>query len=159
MASLTISGKDLSNIITSDDILGKDVIDRGGVFVGVVEKVFIDPKTLDFVGVSLDKGFLKKGLVLGKDYIDRIAEHAVFLNTGIAYELRGKEVFDIDGVKIGKVVEIILQGNKNILQAIIVKSGIFRSEITIPINFIGTLGYNIILSVNKKDFVEQKLDE
>ena len=69
MPQKSISGKDLNEAVTSDDILGKDVIDADGKFIGVTEKVFIHPNNLDFIGIEVDKGFLRKGLSIGKDYI------------------------------------------------------------------------------------------
>ena len=65
----SISGKDLDEAVTSDDILGKDIIDVDGKLIGVTEKVFIHPNSLDFIGIEVDKGFLRKGFSIGKDYI------------------------------------------------------------------------------------------
>ena len=59
MSQKSIALKLLDKAITSDDLLGKDVIDLGGKFIGISEKVLIDPDSLDFIGIGVDKGFGK----------------------------------------------------------------------------------------------------
>ena len=153
MSKKSIFGKNLERSITSDDILGKDVIDVDGKFIGVVEKVLIDPIDLDFIGIEVDKGFLKRGLSIGKSYIDKISDRAVFLKIKLVYEIKGMSVFDNIGEKIGKVSEIEVYGFKNKIKKIYVRRGIKR-RLEIPYQFIETIGYNIILSVNKKTLLE-----
>src|SRR3990167_7840081 len=70
MQEKSISGKRINKSITSEDILGKDVIDAEGGFIGVAEKIFIDPEPMDFIGISVDKGLIRSGLTIGKNYID-----------------------------------------------------------------------------------------
>src|SRR3989344_8029989 len=96
--------------ITTDDMLGKEVIDTAGAFLGVVDKVFIDPKKVSIMGISIDKGFLKKGFHLGKEYIREITPHAVFLNIRPSLTLKGLWVFDVQGRKLGKVIEVSTEG-------------------------------------------------
>lgn len=152
MSQRSISSKDLDEAITSDDILGKEVIDAEGRFIGVAEKVFIHPNTLDFIGISIDKGFLKKGLSIGKNYIERVATHAVFLNIRVAFELKGMEVFDKNGKLLGKVTGIELEGSLNKIQQLHV-SGIFEKSLSIPQNLIDNIGYNVLLNVTKEELI------
>ena len=70
----SISGKDLNEAVTSDDVLGKEVIDADGRFIGITEKVFIHPKELEFMGISVDKGFLKKGLSIASMAINLVCK-------------------------------------------------------------------------------------
>ena len=154
MSKRSISGKNLDRSITSDDILGKEVIDIDGRFIGVVEKVLIDPIDLEFVGIEVDKGFLKRGLSVGKNYIDKISDLAVFLKIRVIYEIKGMIVFDKMGAKIGTVSDIELQGEKNKLKRIYIRRGLIEKDLEAPIDFIDTMGHNIILSVNKKKLLE-----
>ena len=147
MSQRSISGKDLNEAVTSDDVLGKDVIDADGKFIGVAEKVFIHPIGLDFMGIEVDKGFLKKGLSIGKDYIERIAKHAVFLNIRVAFEMRGMNVFSKIGETIGKVSDVELIGYKNEIKAIHVKAN--GKDALIPLSFIERVGEGVFLSVSK----------
>jgi len=160
MPQKVISGKDLSKTINSEDILGKEVIDFDGNFIGVVDKVLIDPKLLDFVGISIDKGLLKKGLTIGKNYINKITTHAVFLKIKVAFEAKGKIVFDRDGRKVGIVSSIELNGNKNNIVNIIVRptlaSLILKKEIRIPAIYIENVGENVMLNVSRENLFQKK---
>ena len=153
----TISGRDLSKTITSEDLLGKEVIDFDGSFIGVVEKVLIDPYKLDFVGISIDKGFLRKGFTLGKGYIHKITPHAVFLKIKVSYDVKGKLVFDSDGELVGTVTSIDLYGSKNKIVNIIVRPNIFaKKEIVIPAGHLKDIGENVMLNVTKNKLKESK---
>ena len=138
---------------TSDDVLGKDVIDSTGEFLGVVDKIYIDPNKVEIIGISIDKGFLKKGLEVGKDYIERIAAHAIFLRIKPHYQLKGKIVFDIKGEKIGKVADIILNNNKNELVSLLVKTTF--KKINITANLIDKIGDNILLNIEKVNILNK----
>ena len=141
------------DVITSDDPLGKDVVDPEGRFIGVVEKVLIDPKTLDLMGIDIDKGFFKKGHSLGKSYVSHVTPYAVFLSVQVAYELKGKLVFDKDGRELGAVVDVTLIGGKNNVREIIVKRGFFGKKITIPHEYIKMKGENVILNLTEEKIV------
>ncbi|MEK6893965.1 MAG: PRC-barrel domain-containing protein [Nanoarchaeota archaeon] len=155
MPQKSISGRDLSKTLTSEDLLGKEVIDFDGTFIGVVEKVLIDPSELDFVGISIDKGFLRKGLTIGRNYINNITDHAVFLKIRVSYEVKGKIVFDKEGKVIGRVSSIELYENKNQIVNLIVRPSFFsffsKNEIAIPATYIKEIGENVMLSVRIKD--------
>jgi len=145
----SISGKDLDEAVTSDDILGKDVIDVDGKFIGVTEKVFIHPNSLDFIGIEVDKGFLRKGFSIGKDYIERIAKNAVFLNVKVAFEMRGMDVFSSLGEKIGKVSDVELVGNKNEIKTIHVKTE--GKDFIVPRNFVDKIEHGVFLNIKKSE--------
>lgn len=152
MSSKDTFGKNLEGSITSDDILGKEVIDIDGSFIGIVEKVFFDKKELDFIGIAIDKGILSKGLTIGKGFIERVAEHAVFLNISVAYEIKGMIVFDKEGKKIGIVNKVNLKGTSNEIDFLEVKMGIGKS-INIPAGYILSIGNNVFLKIDKKDIL------
>lgn len=159
MQQKSISGKAISKAITTEDILGKDVIDAEGAFIGVAEKVFIDPKILDFIGISVDKGLIRSGLTIGKSYIDKIADHAIFLKIRVVYDIKGKLVFDKDGKKVGTVSSIDLRGGKNKIKNIYLKPNFrlffFREKIVIPEEYIANIGENVILNVTISDLTKK----
>ncbi len=142
--------EELHGSITSDDILGKDVIDPAGEFLGIVEQVHIDPSNLDTLGVSIDKGIFKKGLVIGKQYIDRITSHAVFLNIRPAFNLRGMTVYDVEGARVGTVTQIGLVGHTNNLNEIVIKVGFMKKPIHVPAEYVARVGHHVFLNVPKK---------
>ena len=154
MTSKSISGKKIDNAITSDDILGKDVLDSSGKLIGVAEKIFIDPETFNIIGIEVDKGILHKGLTIGKGYIKKITPHIIFLKTSIAYEMKGMTVFDVNGVRVGKVTDVTLQGSKNVIKSIEVGVGIVK-RITIAKEFIAMIGDNIFLNLKKSEIKER----
>lgn len=158
MKKRNISGKSLNNVITSDDILGKEIIDREGSLIGVAEKVLIDSVDLDFIGIEVDKGFLKKGLSIGRSYIDRVTENAIFLKIRVVYEIKGMTVFDNVGAKVGIVSGIELFGEKNKIKNIYIKKGLARKEIVISAELVETMGENIILNVSKQELMVIKKD-
>ena len=149
MVQKSISGRSLEKTITSDDILGKDVVDKNGDLIGIVEKVLISLDTLEFIGIEVDKGILKKGLAIGKDYIEKVTDDALWLNIKISYELNGMSVFDKLGKLVGKVNNVELEGSTNKIKNIYVKPGIFRKSLEIPRRMIQTIKYNIILNAEK----------
>ncbi len=149
MPQKSISDKDLSGAVTSDDMLGKEVIDLAGSFIGVSEKVFIDPLSLDFIGISVDKGFLRQGLLIGKNYIERIAPHAIFLKIRVAYDIKNMLVFDKDGKKIGIVTKVELLENKNQVKELHVSTG--SRKLIIPFDLIENIGYNVVLKVTRDE--------
>lgn len=155
MQEKNISGKKINKTITSEDILGKDVMDAEGGFIGVAEKIFIDPKSMDFIGISVDKGLIRSGLTIGKSYINKIGEHAIFLKIKVAYDIKGMFVFDKDGKKIGVVSSIDLHGNKNKIKNIYVKLNFplfsFKEKIKIPASHIKNIGENVILNVTLRN--------
>lgn len=155
MSERNISGRSLSKAVTSEDVLGKDVIDLNGDTIGVVDKVLLDPSTFNTLGISIDKGFLRKGLSIGKGYIKRVTEHVVMLKIKVPYQLKGMIVFDVQGKRVGQVSSIDLQGEKNKIKTINVKPGIFlsflRKEIHIPASHIKEVGENILLNMKKED--------
>ena len=137
-------------LISADDILGKDVIDDEGEYIGVTDKLFFEKKSLDFIGLSVDKGFLKTGLVIGKSYIREVTEHAVLLNTRPLYRLVGMKVFDKNGKELGHVDDVELADGKNELSAIHVKKNNFSKGTRIPADVIARVENNIILSIEHK---------
>ena len=145
-----VEKKELQNTIMSDDILGKNVVDTEGEIIGVVEKIHIDPKKMELVGISVDKGIVKKGLAIGKDYINKVTDHAVLLNIKPSYQFRNMFVFDKYGIKVGKVADINLDGDKNDMTSLIVKTRVFKKEV-INADLIDKIGHNIILKVEKNE--------
>ncbi|MDP3882132.1 MAG: PRC-barrel domain-containing protein [Nanoarchaeota archaeon] len=156
MSTKSISGKNLDQAFTSDDLLGKDVIDADGSVIGVAEKIFIDPNSLDFIGISVDKGFLKQGLVIGKDYIERVTAHVIFLRIKVVSEIKNMKVFDRNGVLIGRIREVELQGQKNEIASLIISSIIkgIPKKILVSGALIEKIGYNVILRITKGDIFE-----
>ncbi len=145
----------LANAMTSDDILGKHVIDPEGEFIGIVDCIHIDSQSIDIMGLSVDKGFLKKGLVIGRDYIDSITPYAVFLSIVPSHNIKGMTVFDADGHTVGKVTAVHLQSGENAVEELKVSRGIRGDEVQISPEQIAFIGHNVFLSEKWTDTTMQ----
>ena len=108
--------------ITSDDILGKDVIDSEGDIIGVSSKMHIDNRNKQIIGLTIDQGFMKPDLYVGLEYVKTFGVDSVLLNTSPKSKIRGLNVLDNDGKKIGFVSDIISIGKTNKFKGIMVKS-------------------------------------
>ena len=147
----------LQGAITSEDVLGKDVIDSSGVFIGVSDKFYIDPKTMIILGISVDKGFLQKGFIISTQYISEVAKHAVFLNMHPVALHKGKTVFGLNGANIGKIVSVELVQDTNSIKSIIVRRGIFGKRIKISEKYIASTKANIFLNITKLQLDEKMI--
>lgn len=156
MPNKNITGKNLDNAITSEDVLGKRVIDAAGRFIGVSEKVLIDPNDLTLLGISIDKGVLYKSIVIGKGYVERVTQDAIFLKVPVAFEIKGMTVFDKEGEQMGTVKEITLYEMRNDIKEIKVKTSLFSDLLIIPAGAIDVIGTNVILKINKKELLGNK---
>lgn len=143
--------EELQHAITSEDVLGKDVIDPRGTFIGVTDKLLLSPETMEVLAISVDKGFLKKGLVIGIGHIKQVTPHAVLLATTPASQIRGMAVFCSEGTKAGTVESVVLEENSNAIQFLRVKTGTFGGHISIPQTAIEYIESNVMLNTNPEE--------
>jgi len=143
--------EELDQAITAEDVLGKDVIDPRGTFIGVTDKLLLSPKTMEVLGISVDKGFLKKGLIIGVGHIKEVTPHAVLLSTTPASQIRGMQVFCSDGSKSGVVEAVILKENSNAIHYLEVRTGTFGHTILIPPTAIDYIESNVMLNTTPEE--------
>ncbi len=137
----------LIDAITSEDLLGKDVIDPEGSLLGVSERLFLDKKKMSVIGISVDQGFLRKALVISTHHIVSVTKHAIIIDQKPVVHLKGMKVFDHTGKLIGSVHDILRADNKNKVQQLIIKTSPFsRKKIFIDSEFIDRVGDNIVLT-------------
>ena len=132
-------------IITSDDILGKDVVDVDGEIIGVVQQLRIDKKSKKIVGILMDQGFMKPDLYIGLDFIKNFGVDSVFLSQSPQPKIKGLDIYDKKGKHVGFVFDIIEDKKKNTIKAIIMKKTQLGKSYVITRRFIKTIGFNIIL--------------
>ena len=133
----------MSDIITTDDILGKDVIDARGDILGVVQKIHVNKRTKEFVGITIDEGFMKPQLYVGIDHVKTFGVDTVILNTVPTDRLRGMSVFSGEMRLLGTVTDVTTEAATSKIASIIVKSGIRTQEI--PAAKIKRIDMNILL--------------
>lgn len=143
------------NIITSDDILGKDVIDSDGEIVGVSTKIHIDNKNQQIIGLTIDQGFMKPDLYIGLEYIRTFGVDSILLNTSPKSKVRGLNVLDSYGKKIGYAIDVISVGKTNRFKGVVVKEKAISKAFMVKSSDIKEIGYSVIL---KNDWVKVLLD-
>jgi len=136
-------------IITSDDILGKDVVDTDGEIIGVVQQLRIDKKTKKMVGILIDQGFMKPDLYIGLSFVKNFGVDSIFLNQSPKPKIKGLDVYDKKGKKIGFVFDIEEDRKKDRISAIIIKRSQLGKSYKIKNRFIKNIGFNIILRVKE----------
>ena len=140
----------MTEIITSDDILGKDVLDIDAEIIGNVQQLKIDTKTKTIVGIIVDQGFMKPDIYIGLDYVKHFGVDAILLSESPKPKIKGLDIYDKKGKRIGFVFDIEENKKKNRLAAIIMKKTQFGKQFRIPSRSIKTIGFNIILRQKEK---------
>ena len=141
------------NIITSDDILGKDVIDSDGEIVGVSTKIHIDNRSKQIIGLTIDQGFMKPDLYVGLEYIRTFGVDSVLMNTSPKSKVRGLNVLDSFGKKVGYVVDVVSIGNTNRIKGVVVREKALSRPFVIKSSDIKEIGYSVIL---KRDWAKDE---
>lgn len=131
----------VDNLTTSDEILGKEVLDVRGRVLGIVQKMHIDRGLKKIVGITIDEGFMKPQLYVGVDKIRFFGLDAIMLNIEFESYI-GLKVFNSDGEIVGIVKDVVNNRNDN-LKEIIVKAN--KDEITIPVSKIKSISENVVL--------------
>lgn len=122
--------------------LGKKVFSQTGEKVGTIKDVVFEKGT--------HKGFLVSGdLFIDKEYFSKEFEESMMLEINPVTLLIGKLVFDVDGKKVGKVIDIERTNNANDYKTILVKKNIFSKPIVIEKKEIDITKKNIILNTTK----------
>jgi len=127
--------------ITSDDILGKDVVDSEGEIIGVVQKIHIEKKSQQITGLTVDEGFMKPDLFIGLEYVKNFGIDSVFLNMIPKEKYVGLRVFDNKGVDLGAVSKVEAKGSKILGIEVRSKFKVFK----VPVSKIKKILGNVIL--------------
>jgi len=137
------------NIITCDEILGKDAIDPDGSSLGVITKVHVDKKDRKLVGITVDMGFMKPDLYIGINYVKQFGIDAVFLKKVPHHKFKGLKVLSEGGELVGKVKNIVTE-NKNIKEFEIAGKRILDGKFFIKYSDIKEIGDHVILKKSHK---------
>lgn len=149
MTKQSLSHDVLEGALMFEDILGKDIYDQMGAYVGVTNNVYISPENMELLALAVDKGFVSKGMVLGTGYIREVRKHAIFLNTRPVINLKGMAVYDKAGEMLGKVKEVELMDGRNEIASLLVKK-MFRAY-TVPADAIKSVEDSVFLKVRKEE--------
>ncbi|MBD3247111.1 hypothetical protein GF378_00640 [Candidatus Pacearchaeota archaeon] len=143
------------NIITCDEILGKEAIDPDGSSLGVVTKIHLDKKNKKLVGITIDMGFMKPDLYIGINYVKNFGIDAVFLKKVPPHKFKGLKVLSEGGELMGKVKEIIIE-NKKVKEFEITGKKLLDGRYMIDYSDIKEIGDHVILKKNHKKVSKKK---
>ena len=100
---------------TTDDVLGKVVIDSSGRKVGVATTLHFDKESYTLTGISVDQGFGNGFCYVTIKAVKLFGEDAVFLNKKALTQLIGKKAFDEEGQYVGTVDRVDTDNPKIII--------------------------------------------
>ncbi|MCF7862003.1 PRC-barrel domain-containing protein [Candidatus Woesearchaeota archaeon] len=143
---------DNKDLITSDDILGKDVIDSKGNNVGMVTQMHIDKTTKSIIGISIDSGFMKPFVYIGIDHIINFGIDSVYIQRTPSSKYLGLTVFDKFGEPIGNVIHVNYDDERDTLVSLTIRAGIKKLEI--PHTNVKTIARNVILNVERQEIMD-----
>jgi len=131
----------VDNLTTSDEILGKEVLDIHGRVLGIVQKMHVDRRLKRIVGITIDEGFMRPQLYVGVEKIRFFGIDAVMLNMEIESYV-GRTVFSSTGSLIGHVKQVIKTKAGNVKEIVVKnKDGIYSVEAS----RIKSMGENVVL--------------
>ncbi|MFP4119174.1 MAG: PRC-barrel domain-containing protein [Candidatus Woesearchaeota archaeon] len=135
----------MSQTLTSDDILGKDAVDKEGDILGVIIKLHITKSQKALTGITIDQGFMKPNLFVGIEYVRNFGVDTVFLNYVPRTKCKGMRVITAEGKNIGVVIDVKMKRGK--LQAITVARNKLakRKKKMIPASDIKEISTQILL--------------
>ncbi len=136
-------------IITSDDILGKEAVDPEGSIIGTITKVHIDTSNLKVTGITVDMGLLKPDLFIGSNFIKKFGADSILLKKVPHHKYRGLRVLTEGGRLIGRVKHIIMDDGR-VKNFVIKSQKILDGHYTIDYKDIKHIGESIILKKEHK---------
>ncbi len=144
------------NIITSDDILGKDVIDFSGHTIGMITQLHIDKNNKAIVGISIDTGFMKPLVFVGIDLVKNFGVDAIYISKTPSSRYLGLLVFDKNGIQVGKVIKVKLYGSSAI-KSLTISTGLVK-KLKIPARYLNKIAINIFLKISIDELSEIEQD-
>lgn len=126
------------------EIIGKKVLGKNGEVVGKVKDIVMHEETIE--GIIVSKGITK--YFLDYQYIEDLYADSVLLNINPAMRYIKMQVFDAQGKKLGKVVDITQKDATNLIESIVVKKNLFSKHRIVPTKDIEVSDKNIILKSN-----------
>ena len=134
-------------LITSDDVLGKDVIDSMGRYIGILSILHIKKDTKALKGISIDTGFMKPTVYVGINKVINLGVDAIYIMYTPGSRYLDLKVFDKNGAYVGKVIKTEYEGS--IVKRIIIRKGF--KKLVLDVKHITVLGKNILINITKED--------
>jgi len=130
----------LSETIDVSEIVGSKVLAKNGRRIGRVRAVHIHPTKLTVEGIWVGNEYI------GSDYVDSLTDEGVVLSITPLDKMIGLKVYNSNGKKVGKVVEIERSKKTNNFKSIAVSCGLLKDPMMVDRDFVKDIGHNIILN-------------
>lgn len=137
--------KNVNNMRVCKEYIGKKVFSSSGSLVGVVDDIAISSKSLAGIYVKS-----KKYLFVDKNYFNLTDSNNIILKIDPLVLVYEKVVFDNDGRRLGKVIDVFRSATGNDFEYILVRKG-FSKPIKVMKSQIDVLRENIILNTSFED--------
>ena len=137
---LYITKKQYTELDSVSAMLGRKVYGTSGTYVGKVKDILLNNGRA--VAMLIKKGFTK--CIISTEFISAESTKTLMLTIEPIVLHLGKVVYDKEGRKLGKVVDIIKRG-ENSIKEIVVRRSIFTKSLVIQGNEIAVSKANIIL--------------
>lgn len=134
--------KDISKMERFRAYLGKKVISKSGDRVGKVYDIAFSKGSME--GIIVWRGLSR--YFIDRRFISAVSDSTIMLSINPVFTLVGKQVFDSDGKKLGKVVDLARKGSGNNFEALLVRRNIYSKQVKVPKSDIRVSKKNIILS-------------
>jgi sporulation protein YlmC with PRC-barrel domain len=137
-----ISNKEVKDHLTLSSLVGKKVIAKNGEVLGKVSEVAFDLGKV--IGIYYHS---RTGpVLLGMETIDNYDGTSVMLHINPVVAFIGRAVYDKDGKRLGRVREVFRSNTHNDVIELVVRRGVFRSDLRVPKEDIEVAGKNILLN-------------
>jgi sporulation protein YlmC with PRC-barrel domain len=138
--------KSYNSGIKVNDLQGKKVRSLNGKEAGKIMQVRLDPNSLNFDGIEMDRGFFGQDTFIGKDYIESLSNEGAVLNMTPVSDYKGLHVLDSTGKEIGTVKEIRTKSHTNNISAIVVHTGVLSNDVVFSKADVKSVGETIMLN-------------
>ncbi len=147
MQEIRQMNKEYDSGVRVNELKGKKVLAANGKEIGTIQEVRLDPKTMDFDGIEIDRGFFGIDTFIGRKYITSLSSDGAVLNMTPASDYKGLKVFDSSGREVGTVKEIRTEGETNTISAIVVGTGILKNDAVFSKSDVKGVGESIMLNI------------
>ena len=143
MTAISRGTKDPNKMDNLRSYLGRKVRSKSGESLGgIYDILFMGDKVEGYV---VAKRMSK--LFVGKEFFSSFSKKTAMLSIDPVILLIGKQVFDADGKKLGKVVRVERKSNSNEFDALVVRKNFFSRGIEVQKKDIDISKKNVILKV------------
>ena len=143
--------KSIGDLISSRKLGNIVVISKNGEIVGKVGAVRM--KGFSVEGIVIFKFFGLGSIFIDRSFIKVFNQNEVLLNINPVTSLKGRQVYDVSGRKLGKVRKILRKDNDNNFTSIVVKDRFYKKPILIGKDKIDIMKKNIVLNIDYMDYI------